>query len=68
MVQCTTYGYGGKPGLPKKELDELKETVRSLYPKYWNAPHDFELAWNKCTESMSQACNRLRAKQKQLLN
>ena len=66
MVQCTTYGYGEKPGLPKKELDELKETVRALYPKYWNSPHDFELAWNKCIESMSQACNRLRAKQKQL--
>ena len=27
MVQCTTYGYGGNPGLPKKELDELKETI-----------------------------------------
>jgi hypothetical protein len=42
-----------EPGLPKKELDELKETVRAPYPKYWNSPHDFELAWNKCTESMS---------------
>ena len=36
MVQCTTYGYGEKPGLLKKEVDELKETVRVLYPK---SPH-----------------------------
>ena len=53
MGQCTTYGYGGKPGLPEKELDEVKETVKVLYPKYYNSPHDFELAWNKCIEAMN---------------
>ena len=57
MIQSTTYVYGGKPGLPKKELDELKETLRALYPEHRNSPHDFELAWNKCTESINQACN-----------
>ena len=51
-VQCTIFGYGEKPCLPKKELGELKETTSALNPKYWNSPHDFELAWTKCVESM----------------
>ena len=64
MAQCTAKGYGGKPGLPHKEMMLLKEEVRRLYPNYWNSPHVFEEKWNKCSEQISQACNRIRAKRK----
>ena len=61
MVRCTTYGYGDTPGLPVAELNQLKEEVRRHYPKYWNSPQEFELKWTKCTESISQACKRMRS-------
>ena len=64
MVQCTTHGYGGKPGLPIAELMELKAVIRRSFPKYNIATHDFEIAWTKCAEALSQGCNRLRAKKK----
>jgi hypothetical protein len=64
MARCTAKGYGGKPGLPHKEMMLLKEEVRRLYPNYWNSPHVFEEKWNKCSEQISQACNRVRAKRK----
>ena len=62
MAQCTAKGYGGKPGLPHKEMMLLK--VCQLYPNYWNSPHVFEKKWNKCSEQISQACNRIRARRK----
>ena len=64
MVQCTTHGYGGKPGLPIAELMELKAVIRRSYPKYNITANDFEIAWTKCAEAVSQGCNRLRAKKK----
>ena len=36
MVQCTTQGWDDTPGLPHKELMELKEELHKLYPSYWN--------------------------------
>ena len=60
MSKCTTHGYGGKPGLLYSELMELKNVIRRSYPKYHYAAHDFELAWSKCAEALSQGCNRLR--------
>ena len=38
MVQCMAQGYGSIPGLPHKELMELKEELRKLFPIYWSNP------------------------------
>ena len=62
MVQCTAQGYGDKPGLPITELMLLKDEIRKTLPQYWNAPQEIELLWSKCTDSISQACKRLRGK------
>ena len=64
VAQCSAKGYGGKPGLPHKEMMLLKEEVLRLYPNYLNSPHMFEEKWNKCSEQISQACNRIRAKRR----
>ena len=64
MAQCTTKGYGNKPGLPHKEMMSLKEEIRKLHPNYWNNPLVFEEKWNKCSKQISQACNRIRTKRK----
>ena len=42
MAQCTAKGFGGKPGLPHKEMMSLKEEIHKLYPNYWNNPLVFE--------------------------
>ena len=47
VAQCSAKGYGGKPGLPHKEMMLLKEEVLRLYPNYWNSLHMFEEKWNK---------------------
>lgn len=62
MGQCTTKGHADKPGLPHRELMELKDVSNGAYPQYWNAPHAFESQWNKCTEQISQECKRARNK------
>ena len=64
MAQCTAKGHDGKPGLPQQELMALKEEIRRLFPNYWNSPLVFEEKWNKCSEQISQACNRVRAKRR----
>ena len=61
MMQCTTMGHGRFPGLPTKELNDLKQTIFSLFPKYWSSPAIFEGLWRNCAESIGQACKRLRA-------
>lgn len=60
MEQCTCNGHADRPGLPKQELMELKETVRQQFPKYWST-HEFEVVWVKCQEALSQSCKRLRS-------
>lgn len=60
MVKCTASGFRDKPGLPEKELQELKEVVFSQYPKYWANPVEFEAIWVTCLNSLSQSCNKLR--------
>ena len=60
MMQCTTMGHGRFPGLPSKELNDLKQTIFSLFPKYWSSPAIFEGLWRNCAESVGQACKRLR--------
>ena len=42
MGQCTAKGHADKPGLPHRELMELKDVIKGAYPQYWNAPHAFE--------------------------
>ena len=64
MVQCTAQGYGNTPGLPHKELMELKDELRRLFPIYWSNPCAFEEQWSKSLTSISQACKRLRSAQK----
>lgn len=60
MGKCTCNGSGDKPGLPKAELLELKETVRQTFPKYMGT-HEFEIVWSKCQTSLSQSCKRIRS-------
>ena len=62
MLQCTTKGYGDKPGLPTVELMELKEEMRRLYPYFMHSPAEFEEKWVKICDALSQACKRLRRK------
>ena len=62
MSKCTARGYADKPELPIAELMELKEEVRKHYPNYWNNNVAFEEKWNKCLESISAACKRIRHK------
>ena len=62
MSQCTAKGYGGKPGLPIKELLQLKDELRKHFPNYWNNNVAYEEKWNKCLESISAACKRIRQK------
>ena len=64
MLQCTAKGYGDKPGLPIIELMELKEEMRRLYPHFLHSTVEFEEKWVKISESLSQACKRLRRKAK----
>ena len=60
MSRCTPYGAHDFPGLPTTELAELKETIRNLFPVYWNKPQEFEVLWTKCVDAVGQACKRLR--------
>ena len=60
MSRCTPYGARDFPGLPTTELAELKETIRNLFPIYWNKPQEFEVLWTKCVDAIGQACKGLR--------
>ena len=62
MVQCTAHGHGDKPGLPITKFMLLKDAIRKTLPQCWNASQEMELLWSKCTNSISQACKRLRGK------
>lgn len=61
LRKCTVMGYRDCPALPSKELNELKQVLFSLFPKYWNNLSEFESKiWNVCTNSIGQLCKRLR--------
>ena len=62
MRQCTTKGYGDKPGLPLTELMQLKEELRNLYPHFMTSQAEFEEKWVKICDALSQACKRMRHK------
>ena len=59
MSRCTPYGARDFPGLPTTELAELKETIRNLFPVYWNKPQEFEVLWTKCVDAIGRAPLRL---------
>ena len=64
MLQCTVAGTREYPALPTAELNELKEVIFRLCPRYWKSPPEFEAIWKTCMESIGQACKRLRSKKK----
>lgn len=62
LKKCTVMGLRGYPALPTKELNELKQTIFSIFPKYWSNVAEFEVKiWNLCSNSIGQLCKRLRA-------
>lgn len=62
LKKCTVMGLRDFPALPTKELNELKQVIFSLFPKYWNNVAEFEFKiWNLCSNSIGQLCKRLRA-------
>ena len=60
MKECTPVGSRDKPGLPTKELSELKKVMFTQYPQYWKNPVEFEPVWKRCLESVQQGCKRMR--------
>ena len=64
LVRCTVAGGREFPGLPQKEMQELKGVMLRQFPQFWQAPVQFELTWKDCCESIGQACKRLRDKNK----
>lgn len=60
MKQCTPIGNRELPGLPVKQLKQLKKAMFTQFPQYWKAPVEFETVWKKCLESVQQGCKRLR--------
>ncbi len=59
MKRCTIQGVREYPGLPSVEL---KQAIYNLFPQYWRNASEFESVWSTCTESVGQACKRLRSK------
>ena len=64
LVRCTVAGSREFPGLPHKEMQELKGVMLRQFPQFWQTPVQFELTWKDCCESIGQACKRLRDKNK----
>lgn len=60
MERCTPIGTRHLPGLPYKELTELKKILFQQFPKCARSPVEFESTWKKCLEAVQQACKRLR--------
>ena len=60
MKQCTPAGSRELPGLPVKELVELKKIMFQQFPQYRRSPVEFEPIWRKCIDAVQQSCKRLR--------
>ena len=60
LVKCTVHGSRALPGLSKKELAELKQTLFNQFPQYWGNPAQFESIWANCLNSINQCNKRLR--------
>ena len=61
LIQCMLSGEQDYPGLPVKELMQLKHAVFMQSPQFWNSPQEFEPLWTKCKVSIGQACKQLRS-------
>ena len=59
MARCTVAGERGLPGLPMKELQQLKQALFMQFPV---PPLEFEVLWKTSTAAVGQACKRLRSK------
>ena len=61
LVKCTVMGCREYPALPAQELNDLKQAIFSIFPKYWQNPVGFESEiWSSCVNSVGQLCKRLR--------
>ena len=60
LKQCTPKGNRNLPGLPSKELEELKRVMFTQYPQLWRTPVEFEPVWQRCLEAIQQASKCLR--------
>ncbi len=62
LRQCTVMGCRQYPGLPIKELNELKQTMFGLFPIYWTNNIGFDTdIWSQCVTAIGQLCKRLRS-------
>ena len=62
LFQCTVAGDRDLPGLPVRELAQLKKIILLQLPQFWQTPYQFEPVWKDCLISIGQACKRLRLK------
>ena len=62
ILQCTPKGKFSV-GLPRAELQLLKNTMFSMFPKYRTCPIHFEPIWKKCVTAIEMACRRERNKE-----
>ena len=53
-------GVGKYPGLPTEEINQLEQTIYSLFPRYWSSPIEYEILWRDCADAVAQACKRIR--------
>ena len=60
LRRCTVMGCREQPGLPVRELNELKEALFVKFPQYWGNPVAFEEVWALCVDAIGQLCKRLR--------
>ena len=60
LRRCTVMGCREQPGLPIQELNDLKQTMFSKFPQYWQNPVEFEDLWSQCVDGIGQLCKRLR--------
>ena len=65
LYRCTISGERGFPGLPQKELQDLKRIILQHFPQFWQVPIEFEPTWRSCCEAFGQACKRLWDKAKE---
>jgi len=60
MKKCTSLGCRDLPGLPRRELYQLKTTIFHMFPQYWEVQKQFEPLWSNCIDSIGQACKHFR--------
>ena len=63
LKRCTFSGCREAPGLPLKELNDLKALLFSMLPQYWTNSVEFENVWVKRTMLVGQLCKTIRGKQ-----